>query len=100
MARAPGAEPIDEHGFRGRIEHLPVGPLELSTVTAGSRTCDARGRWSRRVRASSCWPASSSAGAAGSSRTAGRLLGPGDMAFYDSTRPMSCTSTTRSASSS
>ncbi|MBC3194316.1 helix-turn-helix domain-containing protein [Pseudonocardia sp. C8] len=82
------AEPIDEHGFRGRIEHLPVGPLELSTVTAGSQHV-------RRTR--SLVAAGEGEFLLASIQLAGRgrveqdgrtaLLGPGDMAFYDSTRP-------------
>jgi AraC-like DNA-binding protein len=88
LAADPVAGPVADQAFAGRVEHLPIGPLELSTVTAG-------GQHVRRTR--------SMAAAAGeeyllaSIQLSGRgrveqdgrcaLLSAGDMAFYDSTRP-------------
>jgi AraC-like DNA-binding protein len=82
------AEPVADAGFSGRIEHVPVGDLELSTVVAGSqhvrrtRSLVARGDEEYLL-------ASIQVRGLGRVEQDGRaaLLSPGDLAFYDSTRP-------------
>jgi hypothetical protein len=82
------AEPTAAGRFSGRIEHVPVGDLELSAVVAG-------GQHVRRTRSliaqgnEEYLLASIQRSGTGrieqDRRTA--LLSPGDIAFYDSTRP-------------
>jgi AraC-like DNA-binding protein len=75
-------------GFSGRIEHVPVGDLELSAVAAS-------GQHVRRTRSlisqgnEEYLLASIQRGGTGRVEQDGRaaLLAPGDIAFYDSTRP-------------
>ncbi|MEV6638994.1 helix-turn-helix domain-containing protein [Amycolatopsis sp. NPDC051371] len=82
------AEPVAGAGFSGRIEHVPVGDLELSTVVAGgqhvrrTRSLVARGDEEYLL-------ASIQVRGRGRIEQDGRtaLLSPGDLAFYDSTRP-------------
>ncbi|MEV6872193.1 helix-turn-helix domain-containing protein [Amycolatopsis sp. NPDC051128] len=82
------AEPVADAGFTGRIEHVAVGDLELSTVVAGSQHVR---------RTSSLIADSDEEYLLASIQVRGRgrveqdgrtaLLSPGDLAFYDSTRP-------------
>jgi AraC-like DNA-binding protein len=82
------AEPTATGRFSGRIEHVPVGDLELSAVVAG-------GQHVRRTRAliaqgnEEYLLASIQRSGTGRVEQDGRtaLLSPGDIAFYDSTRP-------------
>jgi AraC-like DNA-binding protein len=74
--------------FSGRIEHVPVGDLELSTVVAGSQHV-------RRTRSLIAQGNEEYLLASIQQRGMGRVeqdgraatLSPGDLAFYDSTRP-------------
>jgi AraC-like DNA-binding protein len=80
--------PAGSGAFSGRIEHVPVGDLELSAVVAG-------GQHVRRTRSlisqgnEEYLLASIQRGGTGRIAQDGRtaLLAPGDIAFYDSTRP-------------
>lgn len=82
------ADPVADRRFSGKIEHVPVGDLELSTVVAGSQHV-------RRTR--SLIAQSDEAYLLASIQLRGRgrveqdgraaLLSIGDIAFYDSTRP-------------
>ena len=82
------AEPTAAGRFSGRIEHVPVGDLELSAVVAG-------GQHVRRTRSliaqgnEEYLLASIQRSGIGRIEQDGRtaLLSPGDLAFYDSTRP-------------
>jgi AraC-like DNA-binding protein len=82
------AEPVTAGRFSGRIEHVPVGHVELSTVMAGSqhvqrtRSLIAQGPQEYLL-------ASIQQRGTGRVEQDGRVatLSPGDMAFYDSTRP-------------
>jgi AraC-like DNA-binding protein len=82
------AEPTAAGRFSGRIEHVPMGDLELSAVVAG-------GQHVRRTRSliaqgsEEYLLASIQRSGTGRVEQDGRtaLLSPGDMAFYDSTRP-------------
>jgi hypothetical protein len=82
------AEPVTAGRFSGRIEHVPVGPRELSTVAAGSQHV-------RRTRSliaqgnEEYLPASIQQRGMGRVEQDGRAatLSSGDIAFYDSTRP-------------
>ncbi|WP_162794768.1 helix-turn-helix domain-containing protein [Nonomuraea lactucae] len=82
------AEPVTDGRFRGRIEHIPVGDLELSAVVAGSQHV-------RRTRSLIAQGNEEYLLASIQLQGSGRLeqdaltatLSPGDMAFYDSTRP-------------
>ncbi len=82
------AEPVAERRFSGRIEHVALGGLELSTVVAGSQHV-------RRTRSLIAQSAEDFLLASIQLRGRGRieqdgrtaLLSAGDMAFYDSTRP-------------
>jgi AraC-binding-like domain len=82
------AEPVTAGGFNGRIEHVPVGDLELSTVVAGSQHV-------RRTRSLIAQGKEEYLLASIQQRGMGRVeqdgraatLSPGDLAFYDSTRP-------------
>jgi AraC-like DNA-binding protein len=82
------AEPTAAGRFSGRIEHVPVGDLELSAVVAG-------GQHVRRTRSliaqgnEEYLLASIQRSGTGRIEQDGRtaLLSPGDIAFYDSTRP-------------
>jgi AraC-like DNA-binding protein len=83
------AEPVaGADRFSGRIEHVPVGDLEMSGVVAG-------GQHVRRTRSliaqgnEEYLLASIQRGGTGRVEQDGRtaLLSPGDIAFYDSTRP-------------
>lgn len=85
------ADPVTDvptTGFSGRIEHVPVGDIELSTVVAGSQHV----RRTRSLIARSDEEyllASIQVLGTGRVEQDGRvaLLGAGEMAFYDSTRP-------------
>jgi AraC-binding-like domain len=82
------AEPVVASGFSGRIEHVPVGDLELSTVVA-------EGQHVRRTRSLIAHSDEEYLLANIQLRGLGRVeqdgrtatLSPGDLAFYDSTRP-------------
>lgn len=82
------AEPAATGRFSGRIEHVPVGDLELSAVVAG-------GQHVRRTRSliaqgnEEYLLASIQRSGTGRVEQDGRTapLSPGDAAFYDSTRP-------------
>jgi AraC-like DNA-binding protein len=82
------ARPVAGAEFAGRIEHVPVGELELSTVVAGSqhvrrtRSLVARGDEEYLL-------ASIQVGGQGRVEQDDRsaVLAAGEMAFYDSTRP-------------
>jgi AraC-like DNA-binding protein len=82
------AEPTATGGFSGRIEHVPLGDLELSAVVAGgqhvrrTRSLIARGNEEYLL-------ASIQRNGTGRVEQDGRtaLLSPGDIAFYDSSRP-------------
>jgi AraC-binding-like domain len=84
------AEPVGDGQFRGRIEHVPCGDVELSTVVANSQIV-------RRTRA--LIQRDNEEYLLSSIQLDGRLrieqdgriavLSAGDMAFYDSTRPYS-----------
>jgi AraC-like DNA-binding protein len=82
------AEPTAAGRFSGRIEHVPMGDLEMSAVVAG-------GQHVRRTRSliaqgsEEYLLASIQRSGTGRVEQDGRiaLLSPGDMAFYDSTRP-------------
>jgi AraC-like DNA-binding protein len=82
------ADPVTTGRFSGRIEHVPVGSVELSAVTAGSqhvqrtRSLIAQGSQEYLL-------ASIQQRGTGRVEQDGRVatLSPGDMAFYDSTRP-------------
>lgn len=82
------AEPVDAARFSGSIEHVPVGDVELSTVVAG-------GQHVRRTRGlisagtEEYLLASIQVEGCGRVEQDGRIaeLSPGEMAFYDSTRP-------------
>ena len=82
------AEPLTAGRFSGRIEHVPVGNLELSAVVAGSqhvrrtRSFIAQGNEEYLL-------ASIQQQGIGRVEQDGRAatLSPGDLAFYDSTRP-------------
>ena len=94
------AEPLSADRFSGRIEHVPVGNLELSAVMAGSQHV-------RRTRSLIAQGNEEYLLASIQQRGIGRVeqdgrvatLSPGDLAFYDSTRPYTLHSTTRSTSS-
>lgn len=82
------AEPVDDGPFAGRIEHVPVGNLELSTVVAGSQHV----RRTRSLIANSheeyllaSIQLQGTGLVAQDDRVA--VLSAGEMAFYDSTRP-------------
>lgn len=82
------ADPVRDEAFAGRIEHVPVGSVELSTVEAGSQHV----RRTRSLIAGSDEEyllASIQLRGGGRVEQDGRvaLLAPGEMAFYDSTRP-------------
>jgi AraC-like DNA-binding protein len=82
------ADPVARERFAGRIEHVPVGDLELSTVTAGGQHV----RRTRRLIAGSDEEyvlASIQLRGRGRVEQDGRVaeLSEGDMAFYDSARP-------------
>jgi AraC-like DNA-binding protein len=82
------AEPVSERGFDGRIEHVAVGDLELSTVAAAGQQVER----TRRLIADA-----GEEYVLGSIQLAGRgvveqdgraaVIESGDLAFYDSTRP-------------
>jgi AraC-like DNA-binding protein len=82
------AEPTATGRFSGRIEHVPMGDLEMSAVLAG-------GQHVRRTRSliaqgnEEYLLASIQRSGTGRVEQDGRtaLLSPGDIAFYDSTRP-------------
>ena len=82
------AEPLTAGRFSGRIEHVPVGNLELSAVVAGSQHV-------RRTRSFIAQGNEEYLLASIQQRGIGRVeqdgraatLSPGDLAFYDSTRP-------------
>ena len=82
------AEPVTAGRFSGRIEHVPVGDLELSAVVAGSQHV-------RRTRSLIAQGNEEYLLASIQRRGTGRVeqdgraatLSPGDIAFYDSTRP-------------
>lgn len=82
------ADPVRGEAFEGRIEHVPVGNLELSTVEAGSQHV-------RRTRSFIAASDEEYLLASIQLRGRGRVeqddrvaeLAAGDMAFYDSTRP-------------
>ncbi len=82
------AEPTAAGGFSGRIEHVPLGDLELSAVMAGgqhvrrTRSLIARGNEEYLL-------ASIQRHGTGRVEQDGRttMLSPGDIAFYDSSRP-------------
>jgi hypothetical protein len=82
------AEPLTAGRFSGRIEHVPVGDLELSAVMAGSQhvrrtpSLIAQGNEEYLL-------ASIQQRGIGRVEQDGRAatLSPGDLAFYDSTRP-------------
>lgn len=82
------ARPVADTEFAGRIEHVPVGELELSTVVAGSqhvrrtRSLVARGEEEYLL-------ASIQVDGQGRVEQDDRIavLAAGEMAFYDSTRP-------------
>lgn len=82
------ADPVVHEGFQGRIEHVPVGNVELSTVEAGSQHV-------RRTRSFIAESDEEYVLASIQLRGSGRVeqddrvadLSTGDMAFYDSTRP-------------
>jgi len=82
------AEPLADGRFSGRIEHVPVGDLEMSAVVAGSqhvrrtRSLIARGHEEYLL-------ASIQQHGIGRVEQDGRAatLAPGELAFYDSTRP-------------
>jgi hypothetical protein len=82
------AEPLTADRFSGRIEHVPVGNLELSAVMAGSQHV-------RRTRSLIAQGNEEYLLASIQQRGIGRVeqdgraatLSPGDLAFYDSTRP-------------
>jgi len=84
------AEPVGDERFRGRIEHVPCGDIELSEVVADGHTVRrTRGLINRDNEEYLL----ASIQLAGRSRIEqdGRVavLTAGDMAFYDSTRPYS-----------
>lgn len=82
------AEPVAADRFSGRIEHVPLGDIELSAVVAGSQHV-------RRTRSliaqgdEEYLLASIQRQGTGRVEQDGRAatLSPGDLAFYDSTRP-------------
>jgi AraC-like DNA-binding protein len=83
-----GADPVGLDDFEGRIEHVPVGDLALSTVDADSQHV----RRTRSLIAGSNEEyllASIQIRGTGRVEQDGRtaVLEPGEMAFYDSTRP-------------
>lgn len=82
------AEPLDERHFRGSIDHVPLGDVELSTVLAGAQHVE---RTRRLIAAASEDFVLASIQLTGRGRVEqdGRTaqLEPGEMAFYDSTRP-------------
>ncbi|MEV0032581.1 helix-turn-helix domain-containing protein [Nocardia sp. NPDC050793] len=84
------AEPVGDGGFTGKIVHVPVGDIELSTVRATSqhvwRTRSLIGRDSEEYLL-----ASIQLDGRGRVEQDGRtaVLTAGDMAFYDSVRPYS-----------
>lgn len=83
------AEPVQgATRFRGLIEHVPVGAVELSTVVAGSQHVS---RTSRLIsqETDEFLLASIQLAGRGLVQQDGRVaaLGAGEMAFYDSTRP-------------
>lgn len=82
------AERLDERRFRGSIDHVPVGELELSTVLAGAQHVE-RTRALISAASEEFVLASIQLAGRGQVEQDGRtaLLGPGEMAFYDSTRP-------------
>lgn len=82
------AEPVEGPHFSGRIEHVPVGDVELSTVVAGGQHV----RRTPRLIAEGTEEfmlASIQVQGQGRVEQDGRAaaLAPGEMAFYDSTRP-------------
>jgi AraC-like DNA-binding protein len=82
------AEPVTPGAFCGRIEHVPVGEVELSTVVSDSQHV----RRTRSLIAQSDEEyllASIQLHGLGRVEQDGRAapLSPGEMAFYDSTRP-------------
>jgi AraC-like DNA-binding protein len=82
------AEPLTADRFSGRIEHVPIGDLELSAVVAGSQhvrrtpSLITQGKEEYLL-------ASIQQQGIGRVEQDGRTatLSPGDLAFYDSTRP-------------
>lgn len=82
------AEPLDDRRFRGSIDHVPVGELELSTVLAGAQHVE-RTRALIAAASEEFVLASIQLAGRGQVEQDGRTawLGPGEMAFYDSTRP-------------
>lgn len=82
------AAPVAAGAFSGRIEHVPVGELELSTVAAGGQVVR---RTPGLIARSGDEYLLASIQLCGRGRVEqdGRVaeLGAGDMAFYDSTRP-------------
>jgi AraC-like DNA-binding protein len=84
------AEPVDGAGaFRGLIEHVPVGDVELSTVIAGSQHVTRTPRLISQEAADDFLLASIQLSGRGLVEQDGRIaaLEVGEMAFYDSTRP-------------
>ncbi|MGQ4366144.1 AraC-like ligand-binding domain-containing protein [Streptomyces sp. SAS_272] len=82
------AAPVAENAFSGRIEHVPVGELELSTVVAGGQVV--RRTPSLIARSGDEYLlASIQLRGRGRVEQDGRVaeLDTGEMAFYDSTRP-------------
>ncbi|PXY22136.1 AraC family transcriptional regulator [Prauserella muralis] len=82
------AEPVSDADFSGRIDHVPVGEVELSTVVA----CGQHVRRTRGLIAADTGEfllASIQLRGEGRVGQDGRtaILTPGTMAFYDSTRP-------------
>lgn len=82
------AEPVQGATFRGVIEHVPVGAVELSTVVAGSQHVTRTPRLISQEQ-DEFLLASIQLGGRGLVAQDGRVaaLGVGEMAFYDSTRP-------------
>lgn len=82
------ANPVADGRFSGRIEHVPVGDLELSTVEADSQHVR-RTRHLITKSGDEFLLASIQLSGQGRVEQDGRAapLSPGDMAFYDSTRP-------------
>lgn len=82
------AQPVDGPVFAGRIEHVPVGDVELSTVAAGGQDVRRTPSLIRRD-GDAFLLASIQVSGEGRVEQDGRVavLRPGDMALYDSTRP-------------
>jgi hypothetical protein len=81
------AKPVTAGRFSGRIEHVPVGPRELSTVVAGSQHVRRTRSLIAQGNEEYLLASIQQRGWDGSSRTGEATLSPGDIAFYDSTRP-------------